>query len=329
MPVYYQGKRVPWIIPGIKPEESINLDPASFSPDMLPKGRLLLGNDTYVRIPRIPGRISLRKDGYVELILEKYYDKEARQSRNRKVIIGIDNGVLPGLMVTNDNYFNYFDARGNLVEAVKKIPEADPVPAKKDEAPADAEAQDDGSTLADADNPIQLNVPTNEAEETTTPKQTESPMNAREDTLDLREARLRLREIQMDAREKELDEREEELAVAEDQLYIKAGEAERDHIKLLSFILDSYRETIGIQARKKPDQPMTPGQIRTINELLTEFQTFFRGSDTEDYLHLAEEGNPETDTPATTNGEMSLLLSVYGHTANAYLYGGLRKKQKT
>ena len=183
--------------------------------------------------------------------------------------------------------------------------------------------------LPDADNPIQLNDPTNEAEETTTPKQTESSMNAREDALDLREARLRLREIQMDAREKELNAREEELAEAEDRLYLKVGEAERDHIKLLHYFLESYRETIGIQARKKPDQPLTRGQIRTINELLTEFQEFFRGSDTEDYLHLAEEGDPETDTPATTNGEMALLLSAYGHTANAYLYGGLRKKQKT
>ena len=163
MPVYYQGKRVPWIIPGIKPEESINLDPASFSPDMLPKGRLLLGNDTYVRIPRIPGRISLRKDGYVELILEKYYDKEARQSRNRKVIIGIDNGVLPGLMVTNDNYFNYFDARGNLVEAVKKIPEADPVPAKKDEAPADAEGDPGYPGISDVRSSVQTVPKTGQA----------------------------------------------------------------------------------------------------------------------------------------------------------------------
>ena len=91
-------------------------------------------------------------------------------------------------------------------------------------------------------------------------------------------------------------------------------------------MLESYQETVGQQAKKKPDAPMTPKQIRTINELLSELRTILAGCETEDYLHLAEEPDPTTNTPGTTNGEMALLLSAYQYTLHAYRYGGLRKK---
>ena len=117
MAVFYQGQRVPWTIPGMKPGESINLDPANFHPDMLPEHRILQGNGQppLVMIPRLPGRISIRKDGYVELILSRRYDPEAKQTRNKKVIIGKDiSGFLPGMMFPNDNYDNLFNVRGEL-----------------------------------------------------------------------------------------------------------------------------------------------------------------------------------------------------------------------
>lgn len=52
-------------------------------------------------------------------------------------------------------------------------------------------------------------------------------------------------------------------------------------------------------------------QFRTVNEILTELQEWFAGTDVEDYLHLAEE--PWEDDleyhPSTTYGEMAILLS--------------------
>ena len=38
MAVFYKGQRVLWTIPGIDPNSNINLDPASFRPEMLPEG---------------------------------------------------------------------------------------------------------------------------------------------------------------------------------------------------------------------------------------------------------------------------------------------------
>lgn len=73
---------------------------------------------------------------------------------------------------------------------------------------------------------------------------------------------------------------------------------------------------------------MTLKQIRTINEILKELKDFFRGSESEDYLHLAEEPDPNQGNPGTTNSEMALLLGAYQYTISAFLCRNLRAKQK-
>ena len=52
--VFYKGERVPWIVPGLKKGDVLQLDPATFTPDMLPKGRIKDGDVTMVPIPKIP-----------------------------------------------------------------------------------------------------------------------------------------------------------------------------------------------------------------------------------------------------------------------------------
>lgn len=326
MAVFYKGNRVRFFIPGLKEGENINLDPATFRPEMLPKRQIRMdGDHTLLPIPVLPGRIRTRKDGYVELILESHYDKEAGQSRNKKVVIGRDNSdFLPGMMSPNDNYYNLFDSHGRLFDDPMKQPEAD----------RQTEAAENQSSVPRTPEPQQTTpqhtVPTRQPETAAQPKppkpEGKPTDNAKELELLKRNSELTEREIQLNQRERELDAWQKQLEEKEVDLYFQAEDTEKDHIKLLSYILDSYRETIEHQARKKPDAPMTPKQIRTINEILSELKAFFAGCETDSLLHLAEEPDPAAGIPGTTNGEMALLLSAYQFTINAYRYNELRNK---
>lgn len=93
-----------------------------FSADRLKANEIECGDATLAKIPKIEGLISRRKKQngtfvttYVELILSRTYDKDKKQSRNKRVIIGIDvSHVYPGMMMINDKYHDYFDRDGNL-----------------------------------------------------------------------------------------------------------------------------------------------------------------------------------------------------------------------
>ena len=53
---------------------------------------------------------------YVELITERRYDKEKKQSRNKRVCIGIDiSHIYPGMMIINEKYHDYFNKNGDLI----------------------------------------------------------------------------------------------------------------------------------------------------------------------------------------------------------------------
>lgn len=347
MAVYYKGQRVSWLIPGMKSREDISLDPKNFDPHLLPQRRIELDQDhTLVIIPDIPNRISTRKDGYIELILERHYDKEAKQSRNRKVIIGSDaSGFLPGMMQANDNYFDLFDARGKLYhdpmqEEERREQNKQPNPSARTEHTAIQTNNKAGNKpkYEPDDKPKQTHTenlttqtdrlpPKNQREQ---PAQTEGKKtdNDREEKLLRREREAIRKDAELKQKEQELQAWEEELERQQDEILLQISETERDHIKLLSYMLDSYIDTVDHQARRKPDMPMSKKQIRTINELLSELRDFFANSETESYLHLAEEPDEASDTPGTTNGEMALLLTAYRYTTTAYLCNDLRKKQK-
>ena len=107
---------------------------------------------------------------------------------------------------------------------------------------------------------------------------------------------------------------------------IRTNDATSDHIELLRNILRGHANLIEAQAKRRPDAPMSRNQIRTINEILQELRTSFQNSEIEDYLHLAEEPDEETNTPATTYGEMSLLLNAYDSMLYQFVLGKLRTK---
>ena len=333
--VFYKGERVPWIVPGLKNGDVLKLDPATFTPDMLPKGRIKDGDVTMVPIPKVPGRISVRKDGHVEVILYKYYDRDAHQSRNHKVIIGSTSRYLPGLMDINDNFYKYFDGRGNFLPP-EDLPEAaDPAPDEETPTEPDEETETEPADQTDKAKPSRPAAPTSKTEEDKAKEEEiRSMLEEREALLESKESILRQRKKDLDAREKELNARELNLRAREQQLlqamedlkFIREDKTE--HIEILNYILDNYEDMIKIQARKKPDQPMTRQQVRIINEILSELKAFFTGSDMEDYLHLAEEPDPEARVTGTTNGEMSLLLSLYRQTIHAFIYKHLKAKYK-
>ena len=341
MAVYYEGGRVSWVIPGLKVGEDINLDPKSFNPKMLPRRRIEMDRDhTLVAIPDIPGRISTRKDGYIELILERHYDKDARQTRNRKVIIGTDaSGFLPGMMSANDNYFDLFDARGKLYHDPMKEAEQTgqnqrPGPPAPNEHAATQinnrpdNRPDDKLNQTQTDQ-LPKQVPTKDPKDQPQNTEENKTDNSREDALYEREIAVIRREAELKRKELELQAWEEELEKQQDEILLQASEADSNHIRILSYMLDSYIDTVAQQARRKPDAPMTKKQIQTINELLKELRDFFTNTETEPYLHLAEEPDEQSSTPGTTNGEMALLLTAYKHTTSAYFYKGLRKNKKT
>ena len=99
-----------------------------FSAARLEANEIRNGDQTLAKIPKIPGMISRRtkKDGdyattYIELILSHTYDKDKKQSRNKRVIIGTDiSHIFPGMMVINDKYHDYFDTKGNLIARSKE-----------------------------------------------------------------------------------------------------------------------------------------------------------------------------------------------------------------
>ena len=79
------------------------------------------GDAILVRIPKIEGRIYTRQEGphliYVMYIYETRWDREKKQTRNRKVMIGQAIESIPGAMLPNENYYRFFDRRtGQLIE---------------------------------------------------------------------------------------------------------------------------------------------------------------------------------------------------------------------
>ena len=66
-----------------------------------------------MRIPKIEGKIVILRDGphrgHVMYIYENKWDKEKKQMRNRKTMIGQTIEDFPGVMQPNENYDRFFD----------------------------------------------------------------------------------------------------------------------------------------------------------------------------------------------------------------------------
>ncbi len=106
----------------------VQQDPAArwehFSAAKLKGNEIQCGCETLAKIPQMKGLISYKNketgDGkvtrYVELITERRYDPEKKQSRNKRVCIGIDiSHIYPGMMIINEKYHKYFSKNGELL----------------------------------------------------------------------------------------------------------------------------------------------------------------------------------------------------------------------
>ena len=307
----------------------------------LPNGQVI------AKIPKIKGRITRksptdRNETYIELIIGEY--TKNGKHRNTKVNIGTDLGsIAPGRMLINNNtYYTYFDHEGNL----KKDP-LEEQRAYKARLKARQEAED--RKKAEADRQQRETEKAEKQQRKAAQKQSKEPQakpeteQTEERTVDeIREALLQ-KEKELDRQRQEMKAKKQEAERLMQQLQdakeeldnlieirkYEIQERNKHYLSMMENILESYRDTVKEQAKRRPDTFMSATQIRLINELLRELQQWFSGTEAEDYLHLAEEPQ-EDDTenhPGTTYGEMAILLSSYNSVLDSCRYGELYWKE--
>ena len=242
---------------------------------------------------------------------------------------------LPGMMIPNDKYHDYFDANGVLINDPMKDAEeenGDAEPDELNEMTGEPQTEDE---------------PT--AEEARTEPEPERAEEEKPEELAKREAELNKRETEIMEKEallvQRLKEAEEVIQHYKDSQreldsivmvrLIQKTKAEKDHIELLRDILYGYFELIEKQAGKKSAMPMSRREIRKINELLSEIRETFRGCETEEYLTLANEPSPpdsdhkdSEEEQGTTYGEMAIILRTYHCTMHAFSCGRLHMKEE-
>ena len=319
MPIIDKRDRNNWYnsIPISNQREAYNpfLDP-NVDVDTLEINEVRQSYDTKIaKIPKIKHRIFRRTEGsstHVIFLVDEWYDQEKGQMRNKKVDIGTDlGGFLPGRMIVNkDNYYKYFNIHGQLINDPLKKRRDQKAKEAADKEEARAAARREAETVERA-----AFVHKETIEETGT--QTILPEQEEERSVDEIKAALIEKEKLLDEKLKQAEEGLKELE-----------EKEKAHIDLLNEFLESYIDSVREQAKRRPDGLMRLTQIRAINEILDELRNYFAGSESERYLHLAEE--PREDDlehhPGTTYGEMDILLTAYRWTVHAFRYKSLYAK---
>ena len=337
MPIIDKRDRNNWYnsIPISNQREAYNpfLDP-NVDVDTLEINEVRQSYDTKIaKIPKIKHRIFRRTEGsgtHVIFLVDEWYDQEKGQMRNKKVDIGTDlGGFLPGRMIVNkDNYYKYFNIHGQLIN--------DPLKKRRDQkAKEAADKEEAGATARREAETVERAafVQKETIEETGT--ETILPEQEEERSVDEIKAALIEKEKLLDEKLKqaeeglkELEENKKVLDELQDVKVLALEEKEKAHIDLLNEFLESYIDSVREQAKRRPDGLMRLTQIRAINEILDELRNYFAGSESERYLHLAEE--PREDDlehhPGTTYGEMDILLTAYRWTVHAFRYKSLYTK---
>ena len=235
------------------PEEKSSAFGEHFDPRRLKTNEIECGDAVLAKIPNLPGKISRRnrQNGdfttrYIELILEHSYDKEKKQSRNKRVIIGTDvSHIYRGMMIINEKYHDYFDKQGNLIYKQEE-PTSD-TQAQSSESP---QTKDSREPSAPQESPAEQNpqiryaadgnadVTKDDIKEAPEDEPKEGPdKNTDEDTND--------------------NEEEDEEYAEDDEIIAMLQETQRrkDRLEYLTSILAEYRHTIDEQAKRRPDKP--------------------------------------------------------------------------
>ena len=270
------------------------------------------GNHQMVKIPAIPGRITRRNypEGNttaVELILERKYNPETRQTRKKRVSIGTDAApAFPGMMYANENYYKYFDPQGNwifpesetdpeLTNALKKWNDAREEQRKAEEA---AERNGGQKMKVSAQENKSMDETTKEKSETAE-QESETPERTSE---------------------KEVEKRPEKQPRDMRSIVLKHIESPQQFDYLRMVFLD-YNAAVTQQVKKRPYVPMTLYQVLRINQILSELQVIFAGTSMSPYLQLAvvPENADEKYIPLTY-GDMDMIMKPYYRAINAFLY---------
>ena len=298
MPIIDKQDRNNWYN-GIRAKDAAGGPLRPFTPSQIKGNEFRWGTETVARIPQIPGRISRKnvksEDGrrvtrYVELILERNYDKEKGQTRNKRATIGIDiSHIAEGLMIINDNYHKYFDRDGKLIyhsetigtpqdNVPKEKPKPKPLPEQEQEAVRPQQPNRAKGTEAGTETVTANHDPEGNAMDKPEDRETQEELNKRKH--------------------------------------------EEEHLRFLDGMLSAYFNSVTDMAKKRPDKTMTRYQIRRINEILKEIREYFKGTDLAGYLELAEEPSQDNqDEPSITYADMEILLHAYNRAMSTYWFG--------
>ena len=117
-----------------------------------PEANVMLAGDgqpPYARIPQIKNRIRIENNEKVLLVIGQKTDEETGEIIEETVEIGGSiSGYLPGMMLTKDVYFDYFDLGGNMIyDPLKQKDKAAQVSENEsqDEEPTDIKPYDEDS----------------------------------------------------------------------------------------------------------------------------------------------------------------------------------------
>ncbi len=129
-----------------------------------------LRGERYVRIPKIEGRFNELEnmDGSIslEFIYKRWYDEEARQSRNRKLVIGHITPQFPRALRVNENYDTFFDYEtGELKEPYRTEILQEQKEEKKEQKEQKAPAQPRSKPKPDVPRPVPASAPSDSGEE--------------------------------------------------------------------------------------------------------------------------------------------------------------------
>ena len=310
-------------------------------------------------LPRQDGQSIFRS---VEYIYERTYqqtDRRKKESRNQKAIIGQEiEEVLPGWMIPTENYDRYFDRNGVPIQTEDKKqeeplesnnqqnPEEHPQTPEKntednkpenrqvnpettfkpDSIPERDDCLDESQTLSPVSFPEGTEVSNTPGYYHTAPrskKQTEKLLT--EMLAEAAEA-LRVQELQrlQSIPEEEMTEEEREACEEEQQNEILRQKKEiREQLRRLFF---PQHRTIETQAKKHPDQIVSPFKVHKLNQLLEKLRELYRETEYEEYLDLIEE--PETDEEGNilsgmTYSDVDVLMNSYNAALEDYKVFGI------
>ena len=244
------------------------------------------GDSVLVKIPQIPGRINRRNQPesnttFIVLIPERHYDPETKQTSKKRVIIGTDAAPAFPGMMIPNE--TYYQYFDHDGNWIAGENDADP--ALTGSMKRQAAAKKQLAKLIEEANRSKAEKTAETEQEN--PESSEQPKKRKQDLKTIVARRIK----------------------------------SEQHFDYLYRVFLDYNATVTQQVRKRPFLPMTLYQVIRINQILSELQILFAGTEMSPYLKLAdipENGDDEYIPP--TYGDMDMILKPYYRAINVFLY---------